>query len=155
MPLGGQIHGRHLGSVTYRRTLLRRHCRRKDSFDRFQIGTIPGNRNMRAAFGKIVEDKPCTAALEQALRDEDPEPHVVRYTRTRRKIGFTKAPQEVKGKPRAVIVDLDRDGLGVPESSDAYLASRELDRILDEVVEPMHDLGAPPDQRLLLRGLAG
>ena len=50
-----------------------------------------------------------TAALEQALRDEDPEAHMVCDTGTRRKIGLAEAPQEVKGEPGPVIIDLDRD----------------------------------------------
>ena len=33
---------------------------------------------MRAAFGEIIEHQPGAAAFEQALRDEDSEPHMVR-----------------------------------------------------------------------------
>src|SRR6516225_1400288 len=121
--------------------LLGRRRRRTGSFDRFQIGTIPGNRNMRAAFGEIVEGESGAAALEQALCDKDPKPHMVRYTCAGRKIGFAKAPQQVKRKPWPVIVNLDHDTLGVPESRDADLVSGELHRILDQIVESMHDLG--------------
>ena len=71
--------------------LLRRRCGRPDSINRFQIGTVPGNRNMRAAFGKVVKGESRTAALEQALRDKDPEAHVVRHTGTRRKVGLAEA----------------------------------------------------------------
>src|SRR6516225_7498763 len=51
---------------------------------RLQIGTIPRNRNMCAAFGEIIKDQLRAAALEQALRDEDAEPHMVPRTGTRR-----------------------------------------------------------------------
>jgi len=44
---------------------------------------------MCAAIGKIVEGESRPAALEQALRDEDPEAHMVRHTGARRKVRLT------------------------------------------------------------------
>ena len=73
---------------------------------------------MRAAIGKVVEGEPSAAALEQALRDEDAEPHMVRHTGAGRKVGLAKAPEKVERKSRSVIADLDRDGRRVPESGD-------------------------------------
>src|SRR5271168_2638240 len=116
--------------------LMRRRRGRTNSFYRFQIGTVPGNRNMCAAIGKVIEGELGTAALEQALRDEDAEPHMVGYPGAGRKIRFAEAPQQVEGKPRSVVVDLDRDRRRIPESGDADLAGGELNRVLDEVVEP-------------------
>ena len=110
---------------------------------------------MRAAIGKIFERKPRTAALEQGLRDENPEPHMVCHAGARRKIGLAEAPEQVERKPRSVIADLDRDGRRIPESGDVDLARGELDSILNEVGEPVHDLGAASNQRLFTRGLAG
>jgi hypothetical protein len=104
---------------------------------------------MRAAFSKVIEDEPRAAALEQALRDEDPKAHMVGHTCTRRKIGLAEAPQEVEGKPWPVIVEFDRDRRCIPENGDADLAGGKLDSVLNEVVEPMHNLGATPDERLL------
>ena len=80
---------------------------------------------MRAAIGEVVEGKPRAAALEQGLRDEDAEPHMVRHTGARRKIGLAKAPEQVERKPRSVIADLDRDGRRIPESGDVDLARGE------------------------------
>src|SRR6516225_621971 len=135
--------------------LLRCRRGREDSVDCFQIGTIPGNRNMRAALGKVVEHEPRTAALKQTLRDEDPKTHMVRYTRTCRKIGLAETPQEVERKPRPVIVEFDRDRRCIPEDSDADLSGGKLDCVLNKIVEPMHYLRAAPDERLLSCRLAG
>ena len=110
---------------------------------------------MRAAIDKVVEGKPSAAALEQALRNEDAEPHMVRHTGARREVGFSEAPEQVEGKPRSVIVDLDRDGRRIPIDGDADLPSGELNRILNQVVEPVHDLRAAPDEGLFPGGLAG
>src|ERR1700757_4342807 len=97
---------------------MRAHRRRRRagfSFDRFQIGTVPGNGNMRAAIGKIVEGELRTAALEQRLRDENAEPHMVCHTGARRKIGLSKAPEQMERKSRSVIAYLDRDRRRIPE----------------------------------------
>ena len=110
---------------------------------------------MRAAIGKVVEGEPSAAALQQALGDEDAEPHMVGRAGARRQVRFAEAPELVDGKPRPVIVDLDRDDRAIPVSGDADLARGELNGILNEVVEPVHDLRAAPDERLLARGLAG
>src|SRR4029077_406019 len=85
------------------------------SFYGFQIGTIPRNRNMRAAaIGKVFEGESRATAFEQALRDEYAEPHMVGRTGAGREVGFTEAPEQVEGKPRPVIVDLDRDRRRIP-----------------------------------------
>jgi len=109
---------------------------------------------MRAAFRQIIKHQPRSAALEQALRDEDPEPHMVCRTGAGRDIRLAESAEEVQREPGSVIGDLDGDRLLVPESGDADLAVSELNRILDEVVEPMHDLGAAPNERLRGAGLS-
>src|SRR5271168_2422727 len=119
-----------------------------------QIGTIPENRNMRAAFRQIIENQPRSAALEQALRDEDAETHMICRTGARRDVGLAESSEQMQWEPGSVIGDLDGDCRFVPEGGDADLAAGELDRILNEVVEPVHDLGAAPHQRLLGAGLS-
>ena len=71
----------------------------------------------------------------------------------RRNVRLAKAPKQVQRKPRPVIGDLDGDRRAVPEGGDADLAPGELDGVLNQVVEPVHDLGAAPDERLLGAGL--
>src|SRR5215471_18896930 len=122
---------------------------------RLQIGTIPRNRNMCAAFRQIVKDQLRAAALEQALRDEDAEPHMVRRTGARRNIRLAEPPEQMQREPRPVIGDLDGDRRLVPKGGDADFAAGELDRVLNEIVEPVHDLGAAPNERLLGPGLSG
>src|SRR5580693_2896014 len=117
-----------------------------------QIGTIPENRNMRAAFRQIIEHQLGSAALEEALRDEDAEPHMVCRTGAGRDVRLADSSEQVQREPRSVIGDLDGDCRLVPERGDADLAAGELDRVLNEVVEPMHDLGAAPNERLLGAG---
>src|SRR5690348_15212013 len=85
---------------------LSRRCRRMNLFYHFQIGTIPRNRNMRAPIREILEHQFCAAALEEALRDEDAEPHMVRRTGARRNIGLTQTPEQMKRISRPVIGDL-------------------------------------------------
>ena len=58
---------------------------------------------MRAAFVEVLEGEPGAAALQQALRDEDAEPHMVGRTGARREIRLAEAAQEVQRKPRPVI----------------------------------------------------
>src|SRR5215831_5916271 len=108
-----------------------------NSLHHFQIGTIPRYRNMRAAFRQIVEYQVCAAALEQGLRDEDAEPHMIRRSGARRNVGLAKSSEEMKRKSRPIIAYLDRDGSTVPERRDADLAPGELNGVLNEVVEPM------------------
>src|SRR5262249_11923814 len=74
-----------------------------------QIGTFPENRNMRAAFRKVLESQPRATALEQALRDEYPEPHMVGRPGARRDVRLAEAPQEMQREPGTVIGDFDDD----------------------------------------------
>src|SRR5271165_58746 len=107
---------------------------RTSFFHHLQIGTIPGNRNMRAAFGEIIEDQPRAAALEQALGDEDPEPHMVGRAGARRNVRFAEPTEKVHREPGSIVGDLHGDRRLVPKSGDADLPAGELNRILDEVI---------------------
>src|SRR5689334_5568670 len=62
---------------------------------RFQIGTFPRNDNMRTAFGKIIEGEVGPAALEEALGDKDPEPHVVLRAAPGRQVGFAEPAEQM------------------------------------------------------------
>src|SRR5438105_386053 len=115
-----------------------------------QIGTIPGNDNMRAAFDEIVEGQFGTAAFEQALRDEDAEPHMARGAGPGRQVGLAEPAEQMGREPGPVIGDLDRDAVAVPRGRDADLLTRELQRVLDQVVDAVNDLGAAPHHRLVL-----
>src|SRR5580704_15283461 len=122
---------------------------------RLQIGTIPGNDNMRAAFDEVVEGQFGAAALQQALRDEDTEPHMARGAGPGRQVGLAE-PAEQKGRKTGTIIgDLDRDPVAVPRRRDADLVARELQRVLDQVVDAVDDLGAAPHHRLVLSGVVG
>ena len=71
-------------------------------------------------------------------------------------VSYVFEPEKDQGTAiQGVIADLDRDGRRIPESGDVDLARGELDSILNEVGEPVHDLGAASNQRLFTRGLAG
>ena len=72
-----------------------------------------------------------------------------------RQIGLAEPPEKMRRKSGAVIGDLDRDRRPVPVGRDADLVAGELHRVLDQVVEPVHDLRAAPDQRLVGGGRAG
>src|SRR5438552_6202469 len=122
---------------------------------RLQIGTIPGNDNMRAAFDEIVEGQFGAAALQQALRDENAEPHMARGAGPGRQVGLAEPTEQMRRKARSVIGDLDRDAVLVPRRRDADLLTRELQRVLDQVVDAMDDLGAAPHHRLGLGGVVG
>src|SRR5215468_10688005 len=74
-----------------------------------QIGTIPRNGNMCAAFGEIIKDQLRPAALKQTLRDEDAEPHMVGRAGARRNIGLPEPSEQVQREPRSVIGNLDGD----------------------------------------------
>ena len=57
------------------------------------------------------------AALEQALRDEDAEPHVVRGAGAGRQIGLAEPAQQMHRETRPVVGDLDRDRRSGPRWS--------------------------------------
>src|ERR1051325_9559603 len=116
-----------------------------------QIGTDPGNDNMRAALDEIVEGQLGATALQEALRDEDPEPHMAGLAGAGREVRLAEAAEQMGGKAGPVIGDLDGDRRCIPEDRHADLAPGELHGVLDQVVEPVHDLRAAPDQRLGLR----
>jgi hypothetical protein len=101
---------------------MRRRGGRADLLYHLQIGSIPRNRNMRTPLRKIIEYQPCAAALQQAARDKDPKPHVIRCTGARRDVRLTEPSDKVKRKPWAIISDLDSYRLLVPERRDADLA---------------------------------
>src|SRR5690348_3778801 len=61
----------------------------------------------------------------------------------------------VRVEARSVVGDLDRDAGLVPMRRDADLAASELHGVLNQVVEPVHDLRAAADQRLGGCRLAG
>src|SRR5437016_5887100 len=105
----------------------------------------PRRRSTTAKAGGL----PGAAALQEALRDKDAEPHVVGRAGAGREIGLAEPPEEIDREARAVIGDLDGDGCLVPVDRDADLAVRELHRVLNEVVEPVHDFRAAPDLRLV------
>src|ERR1051325_2818914 len=88
-----------------------------------QIGTVPGNDNMRAALDEIVEGQLGAAALQQALRNEDAEPHMAGLAGTGREVGLAEAAEQMGGKARPVIGDLDGDRRCVPEDRHADLAA--------------------------------
>ena len=72
---------------------------------------------MRAAFDKVVEGQLGAAALQQALRDEDAEPHMVRRAGAGREIGLAEPAEQMRREARPVIGDLDRDRGLVPDRS--------------------------------------
>src|SRR5207248_9135066 len=115
---------------------------------RLQIGTVPGNDNMRTAFDEIIEGQFGAAALQKALRDKDAESHRAGLTRAGREVGLAEATEQMGRKAGAVIGHLDRDDGRIPTDRDADLAPSELHGVLDKIVEPVHDLRAAPDQRL-------
>src|SRR5205085_7413807 len=109
-----------------------------------QIGTVPGNDNMRAAFDEIIEGQFGAAALQKALRDKDAESHMAGLTRAGREVGLAEATEQMRRKAGAVIGDLDGHHRRVPEDRHADLAPGELLRGLDKVVDAVHDLRAAP-----------
>src|SRR4051794_37974854 len=122
---------------------------------RLQIGTVPGNDNMRAAFDEIIERQFGAAALQKALRDKDAQPHMAGLAGSGREVGLAETPEQMGGKAGPVIGHLDRDDGRIPIDRDADLAPGELHGVLDKVVEPVHDLRAAPDQRLGFRRRSG
>src|SRR5579883_2801983 len=104
--------------------------------------------DMRAALGQIREIEPRSGPLEQSLSDEDAETHMLRLAAPPRNIGLAEARQEAGREAGTVIGDLDGDAGPVPGRGDAHLAPRELDGVLDEVAEAVHDLGAARHLRL-------
>src|SRR5439155_4849006 len=102
----------------------RRGCGIRSRF-RLQIGTIPGNDNMGAAFDEVVEGQFGAAAFKEALRDEDAEPHVVLGAGAGREIGLAEPPQQMRRETGAIVGDLDADHVAVPMGGDAYLAASE------------------------------
>src|SRR5713226_958027 len=112
----------------------------------------PLNDDVRSALGQVGEIDLCASALEQGLRDEDAEPQMLRLAATAhrrpgpergmasREIGLPKARQQMRRKSGTVIDDLDGDRVAVPGARGGDLAAGELDGILDEIAEPVHDL---------------
>ena len=48
---------------------------------------------MRASIAEVVEGEPSAAALEQALGDEDAEPHMISHSGACREVRFAEAPE--------------------------------------------------------------
>src|ERR1051325_11813440 len=72
-----------------------------------QIGTGPGNDNMRAALDEIVEGQIGAAALQEALRDEDAKPHMAGLAGAGREVGVAEAAAPRSGEARPVIGELE------------------------------------------------
>src|SRR5207248_8772057 len=70
---------------------------------RLQIGTVPGNDNMRAAFDEIIERQFGAAALQKALSDKDAESHMAGLTSAGREVGLAEATEQMGGKAGPVI----------------------------------------------------
>ena len=51
---------------------------------------------MRAAINKVIEGERGAAALQQALRDKDAEPHMILIARAGRKVRLAEAAHEVR-----------------------------------------------------------
>jgi len=78
---------------------------------------------MCAAFRQIIEKQSRSAALEQALGDEDAEPHMVCRTGAGRDVRLAESAEEVQRETGSVIGNLDGDCCLVPERGDADLAA--------------------------------
>src|SRR5690242_16175513 len=133
--------------------ILYRLSHRRFAVHAFEHGSFPLNYDLCAAIGHVGEADACAGALQQALRDEDAEPHMLALATAvpPGDIGLADARQHLLREARPVVDDVDRDGVLAPGGGDADLAPRELRRILDEIAEPVHDLGAALHQRLLDR----
>src|ERR1700722_14682281 len=122
-----------------------------------EIGTIPAHLHDRAALGEltVLQREPRARALEQRLGDEkaEPEPGVL--------VGGALAPaaagderlahavHDIRRKARTVVVDRDPDLVAAPVGLDLHPLAREINRVLDQVAEPVHDRRIARDLRLV------
>src|SRR6185312_7473926 len=138
--------------------ILYRLSYRRFAFHAFEHGSFPLDYDLRAAIRDVGEADPCAGALQQTLRNEDAESHMLLIAAAAAPpgdIGLADARQHLLREARPVIDDVDRDRVLAPGGGDADLAPRELRRVLDEIAEAVHDLGAALHQRLLDRPRLG
>src|SRR5262249_59946546 len=115
-----------------------------------QRGARPLHHNLGAAFRKVPETEPRAGALEQTLGDENAETHVLCLaTAASGNVGLADTGKHVRAETRPVVHHLDADLVLGPVDRHDHLALSESYSVLDEVTEPMHDLGAARDLRLL------
>src|SRR6185437_7999908 len=118
----------------------------------FERAAPPLHDNLCAAIRQIAEAHPRAGALEQALGDEDAEPHMLLGpAASPGNIGLADARENRLREARTIIDDVDRHRILAPGGGDVDFLMRELRRVLDEVAEPVHDFGAARHQRLLDR----
>src|SRR5262249_13391941 len=115
-----------------------------------QRGARPLHHNLGAAFRKVPETEPRAGALEQTLGDENAETHVLCLaTAASGNVGLADTGKHVRAETRPVVHHLDADLVLGPVDRHDHLALSESYSVLDEVTEPMHDLRAARDLRLL------
>src|SRR5215203_563462 len=122
----------------------------------FKRGARPNDPHEGAARRRlgVAERDLRPAALDQGLGDEQPEPEAAAafalpaVSAAGGDVGLAHAEQDLGGKARTVVADLDEDLITRPPRLDGDLAGGEVDGVVDKVVEPVHHAGAAPAFRL-------
>src|SRR3954471_20737770 len=102
-----------------------------------------------AGFGQapVGEGYGCAGAFQQRLGDEEAETKAAARLAAAglagvawpamRDVGLAEPADDVGRKARPVIGDRDADAAGVPARRDGHVCVREVDRVLDDVAEPV------------------
>src|SRR6516165_3890260 len=127
------------------------------TFVSLKAAARPGDLHHRAVIGEdaVAERYVRTGALEQGARDKDTKPEaailalVLVAPASPRKIGLADPLQDIGGKARSVVGNLDLNGLVVPPGVDLDRGAREVHGILQNVADAVEDRGIAPGDRLL------
>src|SRR5690242_8634946 len=92
--------------------ILYRLSHRRFAFHAFEHGSFPFHYDLCAAIGHIGEADARASALQQALRDEDAEPHMLPLAAAAAgDVGLADARQHLLREARPVIDDVDGDAV--------------------------------------------
>src|SRR6195256_993642 len=124
-----------------------------------EIGPAPAYPHDRAALRKLaVFQGQCRAgALQQGLGDEKAEAQPGRLVRGPYPLppagdeGLAQAVHDLGRKARAVVIDGDRHLVAAPFGRDLDALAREIDGVLHQIAEPIHDRRIARHHRLLAR----
>src|SRR5712692_11090402 len=98
--------------------------------------------------GAIADDEGGTGALEQGLGDEDAEAEAagsIRLSFAHRNIGLADAVDHGVGESGPVVRNQDLDPVGVPVGRNRHLVVGEIDRVLDQIPQPVENAGIARD----------